>query len=425
MDASKKLIVGYDLCEDYAQISCFSYKSMEPVPISVREGEDDYLLPTVLCMKNETKQWLFGKDAIACAKNGEGILVEQLLKKAQLSQKVELLGKEYSGVALLEKYLRKTLMLIKNYFPTEPITKLVVTVRNAEPSLVDKIYEALSLLGLEKDRAFVINHAGAYLYYALSQDKVLWMNDVGLFDFTEEGLSYYQMTVNRRVKPMIAGLIKKELTDTLNMNMLKDRLIDPSGANPAYIFENLANTVLYKQTITTLYFTGMGFEGGWADEVIRRLCVGRRVFVGQNLYTKGACYAARELSGDKKLEEYLLLSDDMLSSNVTLRVYCDTAYKELPILQAGDNWYEVDRSIEVIPEGKAELEINTLNIMSRATTREILTIDQFPKRPERMTRLILHITCKDKHTCLITVTDLGFGDFYQGSGQVAEYTIEF
>lgn len=424
MEAPRKLIVGYDLCEDFTQISCYSYKSLEPVPIGLSE-EEDRPIPTVLCMKQEPRQWLFGEEAVSCAKNGEGILVEQLLDKVLSEKTIKLSGKEYTGVVLLEKYLRKTLMLVKNYFPTEPVTKLVVTVRSTEPVLVDKIYEALSLLGLEKDRALVLNHSGAYLYYALSQDKALWMNDIGLFDFYGEGLKYYQISVNRRSKPMIAGIMMKDYTDVLNMTMLKYRDKEFPGGNPAYIFENLADTILYKQTITTLYFTGSGFEGGWADEAIKSLCVGRRVFVGQNLYTKGACYAARELSGDRRLQDFLLLSDDMLVNDVNLRVYCDTAFKEIPLINAGDSWYEVDKSLEVIPEGRAELEINIKNIMTRDSAREIITVDQLPKRPDRMTRLLIHITCRDKSTGLITVTDLGFGEFSPGSGKLMEYEIKF
>lgn len=424
MDSSRKLMVGYDLCEDFTQISCYSYKTMEPIPISVCEGEDYCPIPTVLCMKAETKQWLFGDEAITCAGAGAGILVEHLLEKVQSEKEVELYGIKFTPIALLEKYIRKTLTLIKNYFPTEPITKLVITVRNSEPILVEKIYEVLASLGIEKDRAVVMSHAGVYLYYALSQDKSLWMNDVGLFDFGAEGLNFYQIRLNRRSKPMIAGLIKSDYSDDLNMDLLKPKNSNSISSNAAYIFENIANTALYKQIITTLYFTGSGFSGGWADEVIKSLCVGRRVFFGQNLFTKGACYAAKELSGDRRLNDFILLSDEMVTSFVSIRAYCDTVFKEIPLIQAGENWYDVNKSIEVIPEGVAELEIILKNIMTRDVTRKTIPINQFPERPDRMTRLLINLSCKDKSTGKLTVTDLGFGEIYPETGQVMEFEIE-
>lgn len=444
MDTPRKVIVGYDLCDDFTQICCYSYKTMEPIPISVQEGEEDYRIPTALGVKTETRQWLFGEEAVRCAAAGTGVLVEHLLEKVQAGEEVEILGQSFTGITVFEKYLRKTLTLIKNYFPTEPITKLVVTVRNTEPVFVDKVYEALAMLGIEKDRAVVMSHAGVYLYYALCQDKSLWMNDVGLFDFNEEGLGFYQIHMNRRSIPMVAGLTKTDYSDTLNFTMLKQLksrsagislpVADPSsqalagrtpdGINIAYIFENIANKALYKQIITTLYFTGCGFEGGWAEDTIKGLCVGRRVFLGQNLYTKGACYAAKELSGDRTLGDFILLSDDMVTKSISVRVYSDASYKDIMLTQAGENWYEVNKCIEVIPEGDAELEIVLKNIMTRDITRKSIPLNQFPKRPDRMTRLKLALTCRDKSTAIITITDLGFGDIYPGSEQTMELSVE-
>lgn len=419
MDTPRKVIVGYDLCEDYSQICCYSYKSFEPLPISLREGEEDGPIPTVLCLKTDTKQWLFGDEAVSCAKSGAGILVDQLLSKVRNNEEIELLDMKIGAVALLEKFIRKTLTLVKNYFPTEPITKLVVTVRNTQPELVDKIYAALALLGIERDRAMVISHASSYLYYALSQDKSLWMNDVGLFDFSADGLLYYQIKTNRRIKPMVAGLTKTDFSDNFNVSMLKQ-----NNSNAAYIFENIANTALYKQIVSTLYFTGSGFEGGWADDIIKGLCMGRRIFFGQNLYTKGACYAAKEFAGDKLLSDILLLNDDMITSTVSARVYCDTKFTEALLAQAGAIWFEVDHNIEVIPEGAAELEIVLKNVMNRDIIREKLVLNQFPERPDRTTRLMVNFSCKNKSTGILKVTDLGFGEFYQGTEKVMEFSIE-
>ncbi len=419
MENQRKLIVGYDLCEDFSQISCFSYKTYEPIPIGPKDEEDNFLIPTVLCIHHETKLWSYGSEASACAGAGNGILVDNLIGRLKTSEKTEIYGQSFDGIALMEKFLRKSLTLIKNYFPTEPISKLVVTLRETEPKVVAGIYEALYQLGIERDRAVVINHTGAYLYYALSQDRSLWVNDVGLFDFNEYGLNYYRISVNRRSVPMIAGMDMRDFTDTLNYRMINSKEIDPG-----YTFENIANTVLHKQIVSTLYFTGKGFEGGWADEAIRGLCAGRRVFIGQNLYSKGACYAAKELSGDKKLGDIILLNNEMLISSVSIKVYSDAVVKELLLTDAAVPWYEVEKEIEVIPEGEPELEIILRNIMTRELTRERLHLSLPPGRPDRMTRLGIRLTFQSRTMAQLTVTDLGFGEIHPGTGSTWEFMIE-
>jgi hypothetical protein len=417
MNSPRKLIVGYDLCDDYSQISCFSYKTFEPIPIGPDEDEENPLIPTALAL-NEAGVWVYGNEAISCAQNGSGILVDKLLTKLKNQEELNFHGQSYSAVKLLEKYFRRTLTLLKSYFPTEVITKLVVTISDMDPVIIEGIYEALYMLGIEKDRAAVISHGSSFMYYALSQDKELWLNDVGLFDFNEDGLCFYKIDINRRLNPMVAVLEKRDFSETLNYSILKSKNIDLS-----YTFETIAKTALYKQIISTLYFTGRGFQGDWPNEVIKSLCPGRRVFMGQNLYTKGACYGAKELSGDKKLDNIILLDNDMITSSIWIRAYLDGNIQELLLTEAALPWYEVNSEIDLIPDETWEIEIIFKNVMTKEIISERIPIN-LPKRPNRMTRLRINISCIDKSKVKLTITDLGFGDMYPATGNSAEYVIE-
>lgn len=419
MDNPRKLIVGFDLCDDYSQISCYSYKTFEPIPISPDNDEENTLIPTALAVRSDTGIWLFGREAVRCAKEGSGVLADRLLTKLKNREVIEIFGQEYSAITLLEKYFRKTLTLLKKHFPTETITRLVVTLNEMDTDLIEGVYEALYMLGIEKDRATVISHGSSFMYYALSQEKELWLNDVGLFDFNEEGLSYYQISINRRSSPMIAGMEKKDFSDTLNYSMLKRKNIDLH-----YTFENIAQTVLYKQIVSTLYITGRGFEGGWADEAIKGLCTGRRVFMGQSIYTKGACYAAKEFTGDRKLGDIILLNNDMIVSSIWIKVYADGHIKEVLLADAAVPWYEVNSEMEVIPDEDADIELVFRNILTKETVRERIPIHNIPERPNRMTRLKLSLSCLDKSKVKLTITDLGFGDIFPAAGTAAEYVID-
>lgn len=419
MDNSKKLIVGYDLCDEYSQICCYSYKTFEPISIGSNEDEEDTLIPTALCVKSESRIWLYGKDAISCHQDGSGILIDNLLDKLKNKEEIQVFGESYSAVDLLEKYLRKTLTLLKDYFPTEIITQLVVTVHDFDSTIVDGIYRALHLLGIDKDRVTVISHGSSFMYYALSQDRELWLNDVGLFDFHREGLSYYQISINRRLNPMIAVLEKQDFSDTLNFKIIKENKQDKK-----FTFENIANTLLYKQIITTLYFTGKGFEDDWAKESIQSLCAGRRVFLGQNLYVKGACYGAKELSGDRKLDKIILLNNDMIVNSVAIRAYVDGNIQEIILTDATIPWYEVDSEVEVILDDAVDIELIFRNIMTKEIIRERIPLSILPERPNRMTRLKLHLSCVDKNRAKLIISDLGFGDIYPAGGIVAEYVID-
>ena len=74
---SKKVVVGYDLGSDYAQISYCSFGE-EPETVSAVNGTEQYNIPVVLCKRYGVGQWYYGKEAVKYAKEGEGTLVEKL-----------------------------------------------------------------------------------------------------------------------------------------------------------------------------------------------------------------------------------------------------------------------------------------------------------------------------------------------------------
>lgn len=44
--------------------------------------------------------------------------------------------------------------------------------------------------------------------------------------------------------------------------------------------------------VSSVYLTGEGFENNWYPNSLKVLCNGRRAFLGNNLYSKGACYSS-------------------------------------------------------------------------------------------------------------------------------------
>ena len=94
MDNPRKLIVGFDLCDDYSQISCYSYKTFEPIPISPDNDEENTLIPTALAVRSDTGIWLFGREAVRCAKEGSGVLADRLLTKLKNREVIEIFGQE-------------------------------------------------------------------------------------------------------------------------------------------------------------------------------------------------------------------------------------------------------------------------------------------------------------------------------------------
>lgn len=417
MSENNRLLVGIDLGETITQMTCFDRKIYEPVPVGRKKGEErEYEIHTALVVRPDSGEW-FWADGIEEPEHG--VLIQNLLDKVMQGDTFEQDGYTFHSREVLKRFLVKLLSLLKEYFPDETILRLVITVEEKERHLTETIRSVCEELGIQKERLVVQNHRQSYMYYAVSQAKELWMNNVGLFEYNQKGLSYSQINIDRRVTPWIVGVTKKDLSDVLDYSMLQDSDIDMG-----YAFVNVAGTVLHKQMVTTVYVTGKGFEEPWANEALKELCSGRRVFRGQNMFTKGACYAARELSGQGKLDQCLFLDEDMISANISIRTYHEAKMQEVLLAKAGTLWSEVDSSVDVIPDDEEEIQITAQDVLRHETKAHMLSLSGFAGRENKMTRFTIRIRFADRETCIVTLKDNGFGEYCPSSNRIWERSIK-
>ncbi|MBQ9488828.1 MAG: hypothetical protein IJU80_02730, partial [Lachnospiraceae bacterium] len=102
----QKLIVGYDLDWNYAQISYCNAAGSQVETVSSVAGSESFSIPTVLCKRAGVNQWYYGKEALQYAEEQQGILVENLLQLALNGEAIQIDGKEYDPVALLTLFFK-------------------------------------------------------------------------------------------------------------------------------------------------------------------------------------------------------------------------------------------------------------------------------------------------------------------------------
>ena len=415
MDKDRTLLVGIDLGQEVTQMNCFDFTTYEPVPVGrERGGERIYEIPTSLQVNPSKGEWYWADEEVP----GEEQVIQIKYLLADVLREETITVGEYSveSYQVLKRFLVKVLSILKEYYPRERIRKLVVTLAEKEKKLVEYLQRIAREIGLPQSGLVVQHYRQSYMYYAISQPRELWINNVGMFELSGNRLLYSQIDIDRKTTPFIIGVIQKDLSDGLDWA----GLVEEEAEQASYAFLNAAGAALHKQYVTTVYVTGKGFEREWADDALKELCTGRRVFRGQNLFTRGACYAARELSGEGKLDDCLFLDEDMIASNVSLRLYKDAEIQDVLMARAGTVWNEVDASVDVIPDDEEEIQIIVQNVLKREARAHMLSLSGFAGRENKMTRFTIRIRFADSSTCIVTLKDNGFGEFCPGSNRVWE-----
>lgn len=409
------MIIGIDLGKRYSQISVYDERKKEIVTISPFPNEDKGLIPTVIGVTKDKKAWVYGTE---CIEKG-GVQIYDMIEAMEEGKSFFVYGVEFSKESIMEKFLKKLLLLVKSYYPLY-IKQLVITVETRNSYLEEAIYGGLEKMGIGTDRAFLQTYEESYVKYALGKKKELWFQDVGLFDFNEKGLYYKQISIDRSSSPMVAYVVKKDYTNLLNGKKLEEETEERLGC----MFLNIANEALHKQSISTVYVTGEGFLNPFAKEVLPMLCVGRRVFAGTNLYTRGACYKAMELEGVKKEENYVFMGEGIIGCNIFLPVYKDGKNEFVVLSKFGTLWKKAENMVEVILDEENEVQIIVNDPLKKEDKTFLISLEGLPDRPNRMTRLSIQVQFLNDDEFVITIKDMGFGTFYKTSNRVWEKRVK-
>ena len=262
-------------------------------------------------------------------------------------------------------------------------------------------------LGINSRQLTVIDRKESFYYFALNQDKSLWLHDVVMFMQEKESIFFYSLKRDLRTTPQVVS-IDESISYTLDKND-KDKS-----------FLDIINESFKNQIISTVFLVGDTFAEGWMKQSVALLCKGRRVFMGNNLFTKGACYAAA--TRDKEAEwPFVYMGENEMKFNLSLKVHDKGELSFYNLISAGSNWFESKGQCEVIISGSYEVDFWKQLPKSREAKIETLRLTDMPPSPDRATRIRITATPVSDDRIDIEIKDLGFGEIFMSSGKVWHY----
>lgn len=410
-----KLIAGYDLGNEVCQISYALSGSGEVETISQVAGEQKYHIPTVLCKRHGANQWFYGREALRAADRQEGILVENLLDMALDGEPVVVEGESYDPAALLALFFRRSLGQLSQ--TGEKLSALTVTCPVIDKKLLEVLGQVVEGSRLKVDRVSFQGHAESYYSYMLRQPKELWAYPSLLFHYRQDSIRVYRMEANKRTTPIVVFMEEKEYAF-------------PEARDEAML--EIAEEACGKGLIGSIFLIGDGFQGDWMKESLRFLCRGRRVFQGNNLFSKGACCAMQEKIAPSELgQAHVFLGNDKLKANIGMQVLRNGEESYYALLDAGLSWYEAERMLEVYLQDGNELVLTVLPLIrgsakaGKGSGKEgVMVRVVLEGLSEGVARLKLRFFMKTEHCLAVEAEDLGFGEFRASSGRTWKDEIE-
>ena len=421
----KKIIVGYDLGRTFSQISYCAVDGEDPETVSAVAGTEQYNIPTVLCKRSGISQWYYGREALKQVREDEGILVEDLVTLAERGEEVMVEGQAFDPVALLTLFVKRSLSLLNMHVSAGQIEAFMFTVDNLSPRMVDVLGKVTAGLQLSAKQVCFQNHLESFYHYVLSQSPDLWKQDVMIFEYNRT-MTTMCLECNRRTIPKVVFISQREYPEMQRISWSGDEAVrEEQKKELDNRFLSVVEQELAGHTTSTAFLLGEGFKEGWAKESLRRLCMNRRVFQGNNLYSKGACFGmAERMDPGEKSRDYVYLGEEKLMSNIGMKVLRRGEESYFAVLDAGTNWYEARTEFEIILGGGNKVDFLITPLTGGHVTDKPMVLEGLPARPENTTRLKVQVEMSAVNKATITIEDLGFGELFPTSGKGWTYTME-
>lgn len=408
MNETRNIMIGFDFGEKDSQISYYDRQEKEPISISPKMGSNQYEFPTLLSKKPGEMLWHIGLEAEYFVKQQGEILVESFYRCCNGTDYVFVDGEMVSPHDLLAQYLKEVLKLLGISDPVRQISSIMTTTAQLSVPMVRNLQKAYEILGFDKKRCFMQDHDESFYYYVLSQRTDYWNRRVAWFTFTKDHVTYARLIVDTKTRPM---MVKISRGKTVN---LPEEAEEKDQELYQLILESFGT-----EQYSSIFLVGEGFDKEWAKRSVPLLCKNKRhVFFGNNLFVKGACYAAREKVEDKLLKGYLYDGSSLVKVNIGMEMLVQGMNAYYPIIEAGCNWYESAKEFEIILDEKEDLSFLVSRMDDKTRSCYSMPLPELPKRPNRTTRLRVHMEYESSFACVITVEDLGFGELYPASRRI-------
>ncbi|MBQ8856744.1 MAG: hypothetical protein IJ024_01220 [Lachnospiraceae bacterium] len=297
----------------------------------------------------------------------------------------------------LQELFRKLWKMLAPYGNKDSLSYLVFCLEENSEKMREMLLDIVQIYNISTEKVCFLDKSESFCAYVLHQSAEL--------------LSHNALLIENREGKKEKFLLHKRTKTT------------PQVLEVREVSEKSLESIFTDHAISSVFLVGDDFEEEWMQKNLKLLKTGRRVFMGKNLYVKGACYRGLELKENH--QSYLYLGEEKVDANIGLKAEVDGKAAYTVIAEGGKNWYESNVSVEVLLLDEPVLEFVMVPINGREKKTAVIHLENLPARPKKTTRLRIELEFLDPSHAKLMIKDLGFGEIFPQSDMVYEGELQW
>lgn len=414
----KEIYLGLDLCKKNIQLSYFREDKSEPQSICQQNNTETFLFPNVMFYATDEEKWYVGNDVSTVRFAKEGTIVEDVVSNITLDSHIVIGASSYTYemllLILLKTHVNDFLARKEDY----ELKGITVTIEAYEPTVYKVLQRFGKELDLEEGQFSIISHETAFFQFVMNQEEKIRSNSVAMFDYNHEGMEYYRIDWKNQRNTTIYNLGYESMKEEIPYTMLFEDVEELDRTLAAAAKKKMRETY-----VSAVYLTGPGFTDNWISESQKVLCDGRRVFIGQNIFTKGACYHSK-FGAYENGNDIILCTEGSIPFDIGVSIG-DLEGRNYfhPIAIGGREWYNMHGKVTLFLEDTKRIHMVYRDKVTKEMQKEVIEINGLPQRPPKTTKISLEVEMFNETMGAIVIRDEGFGTIYPTTNKI--YRKEF
>ena len=387
--------------------------------VYVTNDKSDQVIDYPFCISRnaDNTSFIIGNDVIRENKESNVLIVDDLLKLIE-NEGVATLGQTKYSAKMLIGYFFKTLFM--SYGDIEYVT---IAINKFNFKILNVIKEAIFEIFVDYNKFRLISFSEAFDRFVSRTDDGFRENTVGLIDFTNLSLKYYELN---RIKTNVESeywVVDSNEYEPISIDIINS--VQGVGLCDSLI-KNFAVTNTANKKFSGFIITGEGFVNYTIyREFMNYISALTNVINETYLYAKGALIYSEEKI--KKIENLNIIhiNDSRVYYDMSLSAKVNFDDSLIDIIYAGEEWYYINKNLNIIIERDDDVTFEYTNIYDGNVNNILIHVcgnQDYKLRKNRTNKYNCHINFIEQNRPNITIEDVGFGDFYEARHKIFQFS---
>ena len=375
----------------------------ENIYIKTDKDTDIVSVPFVMCRTNDAT-WAIGKQAYEETLNNNGVLIDRFLYLIENDNEIVISNFKYTTSILLNNFF-------KNLFSTyTDIEFLTLSISNNNIKILNTFQEVLTEQIGNIDKFKIITHEDSFLEYIKKLNINLFDSTIGLIDFSNKSLMYYE-TNKTTYKNQNFVVVTKKGHPPIPIEMMSKKSGVIICDNILYKF---AQNITKNKKYACFFLTGEGFidQDQYRDFINFMCSIGCQILKEDYLFTIGN-FEFSKSNIDKSFDNsFYTITDSTTPISLTFNAYTNKSFENIKLIDFGEFWFYKICDFEIILIDNKDLIFN-VEFLNGNTKDIVINLNEiFKIRRDRTTKLSVRLNFFQQNILNVLIIDKGFGEFY-------------